>query len=256
MDFVGNIARKKGESSLLAIEAVKTQKAREIGEASGLFRVPKVLDFDEQKGVLDFERIDGLATLLQLAVEKDPRLCDLMERAGRALAVVHRQLLLPDDMKHQLPPQWMARPDDNVFIHGDFGGQNVCYCKGSDQLVVLDWSAAPLIGRVPTYGSRYFDILWFVSFMFRGCPNRSVLAWDVEKLMAPFVTGYAQEAAIDADGLAQTIPAMRTLQKRSIRYLAGQKTVVRAAVYSVCQIVMYARLRRFMDNLSTTEKGA
>jgi len=56
--------------------------------------------------VLDFERLDELSTLLDLAIRKDKRLYELLERAGRALAVVHEQLTLPDEMKQNLPAEW------------------------------------------------------------------------------------------------------------------------------------------------------
>ncbi|MFQ6035803.1 MAG: hypothetical protein ACE5NM_08155, partial [Sedimentisphaerales bacterium] len=82
MEFIGNIAQKKASPSLLAIEATKTKLAGEIGKDSGLFYIPRVLNFDEDKGVLEFERLSGLVTLLQLAIDKDTRLLEFSEKAG------------------------------------------------------------------------------------------------------------------------------------------------------------------------------
>jgi hypothetical protein len=42
-------------------EAYKTMRAFEIGCHSGLFRVPRVLDYDESKGVLVLERLRNVA---------------------------------------------------------------------------------------------------------------------------------------------------------------------------------------------------
>ena len=54
MEFIDGIARKKGDPSLLAVEAVKSRRVAEISKNCGLFYVPKVLNFDEKAGVLDF----------------------------------------------------------------------------------------------------------------------------------------------------------------------------------------------------------
>jgi len=149
MEFEGDIARKRGEPSLLAVEAAKASRALEIGKHSGLFRVPRVINLDAETGVLEFERLRELATLLDLAVRKDARLPGLLEKAGRALAAVHEELTLPEDMKVALPSIWMCRAGENVCIHGDFACINVCVDESSDELVILDWSAAPIVGRTP-----------------------------------------------------------------------------------------------------------
>ena len=96
MELIGDIVRKTGEPEVLVIEAAKATRAFEIGRDSGLFNVPKVLNFDADTGVLDFEKIDDLATLLDLAIRKDQRLLELLRKTGRALGVVHGQLTLPD----------------------------------------------------------------------------------------------------------------------------------------------------------------
>jgi tRNA A-37 threonylcarbamoyl transferase component Bud32 len=100
MILVGDIIQKTGDPGLLAVEAEKTVRAFEIGKNSGLFCVPKVVNLDTDTGLLEFERLEGLATLLDLAISKDPRLFDLLKKAGRSLSVIHEQLILPDEMKH------------------------------------------------------------------------------------------------------------------------------------------------------------
>ena len=79
MEFIGDIARKKASPSLLAIEATKSELAGEIGKDSDLFYVPRVLNFDQDNGVLDFERLNNLVTLLQLAIDRDSRLFEISE---------------------------------------------------------------------------------------------------------------------------------------------------------------------------------
>jgi len=247
MEFVGEIARKTGDAKLLAVEAAKASRALEIGKDTGLFSVPKVVNLDAEAGVLEFERLSGLATLLDLAVRKDRRLPELLEKTGRGLAVVHAELTLPEEMKHELPAEWMNSCDESVFIHGDFACINVCFHEPSDELVILDFSAAPMVGRTPTFGSRYFDILLFVSSLFHGAPYRSVLSWDAGKMADAFLAGYAKAAPeVDLNRLKNHSQKICRLQRQNIRHLSRQRQPLRAAGYILCQMLMHARLCLFL----------
>jgi tRNA A-37 threonylcarbamoyl transferase component Bud32 len=249
MELVGDIARKKGKPSLLAVEALKSQRAGEIGRSSGLFYVPKVIDFDEKTGVLEFERLKGLVTLLDLAIKKDQRLFGLLEKAGNALAAIHQQLVLPDEMKHELPPEWMGPPEENVFIHGDFATINVCFHEPSGRLVILDWSAAPIMGRTPTFGSRFFDILWFACCIFRGVPAKRLLSWNAETMTDTFIKGYANASSQDRlSRFRDYLSKVYRLQRQKIRYLARRRSPGKAGLYISYQLFMYARLHRFLQN--------
>jgi hypothetical protein len=257
MEFIENIARKTGEPSLLAVEATKTQLARQIGEESGLFYVPKVIRFDAKAGVLEFERLENMVPLLELGVRGDDRLFGLLKKTGQALAVIHGKLVLPDEMKHELPPEWMDRPEENVFIHGDFAMCNLSFHETSSQLVIMDWSAAPLLGRTPTFGTRFFDALWFVSSIFHGAPAKKMLRWNSEKMADAFLTGYAVSSSSDELGRLQTyIPTIRRLHKKKIWYLARwQRSLPRRIAYILSQAYMYSRLCRFLRKYEQKKKG-
>jgi hypothetical protein len=254
IEFAGEAVRKVGDASLLAVEATKTVRAAEIGRECGLFYVPRVLDFDRNKGVLELERLNGLETLLELAINKDARVLELMNRAGRALAVIHEQLTLPDKIKYPLPPDWMAQDsnsgsDRNVFIHGDFASVNVCLHEASGRLVILDWSAAPIVGRNPTFGSRYFDLLWFVACVFRGAPGARFLNWDVEGMADVFLRGYAKCSSHDiSDGIKNYLPKICRLQRQKVWFLASRKSLLRATAYIGTRIFLHVRLCRFLRN--------
>ncbi|MEA3226045.1 MAG: hypothetical protein U9Q07_08850 [Planctomycetota bacterium] len=247
MEFIGDIARKTGESNLLAVEAAKATRALDIGRDSGLFLVPKVVNFDADAGVLEFERLRDMATLLDLAVRKDRRLPELLVKAGQALAIVHTELTLPEEMKHGLPPEWMDSGDDNIFIHGDFACINVCFHEPSGELVILDWSGAPMVGRTPTFGSRCFDILLFVSSVFHGAPYRRVLNWDAKGMTDMFLRGYAKGAPkIELNKLKDYSSKICRLQRQNIRQLARQRRPLRALGYMSCQMLMHARFCLFL----------
>ncbi|MHC4424774.1 MAG: hypothetical protein ACYSYV_01610 [Planctomycetota bacterium] len=247
MELVGNIARKTGSPSLLAVEALKAERAGQIGNSSGLFYVPEVVNFDAKAGVLEFERLSGLVTLLDLAVRKDKRLPGLLKKAGQALAVVHEKLVLPEEMKHELPSEWMDPLDENVFIHGDFACINAGLHEPSGELVIVDWSAAPLVGRTPTFGSRYFDILLFTSSMFHGAPYTRAVNWNARGKAGAFLTGYAKSLPGEKlNKLKEYLSNICRLQRKNIWHLAQQRRPLRAVGYISHQVLMHARFHLFL----------
>lgn len=246
MEIVGDIIRKTGEPGTLAIEAAKASMAFDIGKDCGLFYVPKVVNFDAKTGVLEFERLNSLVTLLDMAARKDQRLFELLKKAGQALAVVHEKLVLPEEMKNELPPEWMAWPDDNVFIHGDFAGFNLCFDESAGRLVILDWSSAPLLGRNITYGSKFFDIVWFVIFLFYGAPRRCLFNWDAPAMANAFLAGYAEHNPEIFQRLSGDFkPLMRRYYRKTVWYLAKQRSCYKAARYLLYQSLIYPRFARY-----------
>jgi hypothetical protein len=242
MQIVGQIIRKTGEQEALAIEAAKASRAFEIGKHCGLFYVPKIVDFDAKAGVLEFERLDGLVTLLDMAAHKDHRLFELLKKAGQALSVIHEKLVLPENMKHKLPAEWMACLGENVFIHGDFAGFNLCFDESAGRLVILDWSSAPLLGNVATYGSRFFDIIWLVIFIFYGAPRRCLFNWDAPAMADAFLAGYAERHPEIFQRLSGDFkPLMRRYYRKTVRYLAKQRPWYKAARYLLYQLLIYPR---------------
>ncbi len=247
MECRGDIFRKAADARILAVEAAKASRALEIGKDSGLFCVPKVVKFDSGAGVLEFERLSGLVTLLDLAVRKDPRLPALLEKAGQALAVVHEKLILPEEMKCEMPPEWMEPSGENVFIHGDFACINVCFHEPSGKLVIVDWSAAPAVGRTPTFGSRYFDVLLFISSLFHAAPWRRILGWNGKGMALAFLRGYRNAAPkITSSKLRGYASKIGRLQRKNIRQMARRRRPLRAIGYMSCQILMHARLYLFL----------
>lgn len=247
MEFIGEIARKTGDASLLAVEAAKASKALEIGRDCGLFNVPEVVNFNAETGVLEFERLKGLSTLLELAVRRDARLPELLGKAGQSLAIIHEKLILPEEMKHELPPVWMDSAAENVFLHGDFACINVCFHEPSGELVILDFSAAPMVGRTPTFGSRYFDIILFVSSLFHGAPCRRVFGWDAKGMAESFLEGYGKASSgADLNAVKGYSSEMFRLQWPNIRRAARQRRPLSAMALIACQMLMYSRFRRFL----------
>jgi hypothetical protein len=197
MQFVGNVARKTGDPTALALEAEKSRRAAIIGQETGLFYVPEVIRFDPVTSTLETERIHHLQSLLDLVVQRDPQIDVLCRRAGQALANVHASLQLPDELTKLPFPSSGEASIDNVVLHGDFNGANVCYDRRHDRLVIVDWSMAPGLPGIGTVGPRYLDIMWFVGFFFlQPWPS---LGWRPRRWQRSTIMGYASEAGSHFD---------------------------------------------------------
>jgi aminoglycoside phosphotransferase (APT) family kinase protein len=246
MEIIGEIIRKTGKSDELEIEAAKASRAYEISKDCGLFYVPKVVKLNPNTGMLEFERLDNLVTLLDMAARKDHRIFELLKKTGQALAVIHDKLVMPEQMKYELPAEWLAHSSDNVFIHGDFAGFNLCFDESADRLVILDWSSAPLLGNVATYGSRFFDIIWFVIFIFYGAPRDCLFNWDAPAMANAFLAGYAENHPEIIQRLSVDFqPLMRRYYRKTVWYLAKQRSWYKAARYLLYQLMIYPRFARY-----------
>jgi len=222
--FGRNTVTKTAAPDLMRVEVEKTRRAFEIGKDCGLFHVPEVLDYDDAKGVAVFERIEQIEPVAY----RTKQCRSIIERIGRSLAIIHKMLSLPQRMIIPLPAEF-AWPGAEVFLHGDFNGCNVCLDMCSHSIVILDWQMTSRHGGRATYGSRYFDLLWFVNYIL-WTPKVSYLFRDPVALVAKsFLESYFREAAIpyDADALvlcasdffAVKLPLRKQQATWSTRYL-------------------------------------
>jgi hypothetical protein len=193
----GRTVVKSAHPRYLRVEIEKTRRAARIAKETGLFRVPDVLDYDDRKGTAVFERIPGLRTIREAARSNRER-GEAAARIGRALAIIHRDLRLPDDMTLPIPGAFMDGGGD-VFLHGDFGLRNIAFEPGSDVPVILDWQFTDMHGGEATFGSRYFDLVWFVNTLI-WIPTAGHLIRDpIAPVAGPFVESYYRTAGLPYD---------------------------------------------------------
>lgn len=181
---------KTGVPELMRIEADKTARACEIAGNCGLFEVPKVLDYDHSTGRVTFELIRDIRPMRQV-VNAENMAC-LMNTTGRILTIIHRHLTLPKDMIIPLPQQYRLENTD-VFLHGDFALCNIYLNTDSNRIVVIDWQVQSRKLNVnATYGTRYFDIMWFVYNLFYRPVRRKRyrMAVAAEPMAREFLNGY------------------------------------------------------------------
>jgi 5-methylthioribose kinase len=160
----GDVVIKTGVPEFMRIEVEKTRRACEISKQCHLFRVPEVLDFDESTGTAKFEFLRDIKTLREV-IGAGSSVESFMKKLGQGLAVIHRNLRLPDDMRVPLPKDYCLAGTE-VFLHGDLGLRNVCVNTNNSQVVILDWRTTVKLCENATYGSRYFDLMWFVYNLF------------------------------------------------------------------------------------------
>jgi hypothetical protein len=196
-----NTVVKRASPHLMRIEIEKTRQAHEIGKASNLFQAPQVLDFEEATGKALFERIHGLRRLSE-ALPWRQEYRDLIEVLARSLVLIHQELVLPDDMRLPLPPQLNAS-HDLVFLHGDLTVDNVCINTGTGKLVILDWQLTPLYGGQATFGTRYFDVLWFLGTLINRPRMRFLVDNPVAPIASSLISRYLAESRVqDYAGIA------------------------------------------------------
>jgi hypothetical protein len=189
--FEKNTVTKSAAPDLMRVEVEKTRRAHEIGKDCGLFRAPRVLDYDDAKGMAVFERIHGLVGIRPYIAFGDPDY-RIIDNLANALRVIHREMKLPAELVIPLPSEYRAT--NEVFLHGDLSVDNVCTVEGTLPLVIIDWNTTPLHGGRATYGTRYFDLAWFLHNLFNR-PSYKVLFSDpITPVARRFVDVYAEGA--------------------------------------------------------------
>lgn len=184
-----NTVVKTTTPELARIELTKMIMGRSISEKYDLFRVPKVYDYDEENGVIVLERIHGLRGIGHLSGSKN-NYHNVIVKTGLSLASIHNHMNLPDDMKVVIDED-LDFSGNKVFMHGDFSVENVCTIDNSpDGLTIIDWQMTSMHGGKATYGTRYFDIAWFINNLFSKPIYKYIFRHDVDNTAKLFIDAY------------------------------------------------------------------
>lgn len=244
-----NTVTKTSTPDLMRVEVEKTRRAFAIAEGCGLFRVPQVLDHDEAAGVAVFERLD--ARPVSVALKWGEPRKSLAKTLGASLAVIHRELTLPDEMRVPLPGE-LAFPYQEVFLHGDLSVGNVCVGTAWPPIVILDWQMTPVHGGEATFGTRYFDILWFISNMINRPFLRFLYSNPVKPVVQAFLEAYFQEAGCPFEAEKAALYARRffEVEMPRIRQEAVEGRMGRSRILLPCSGKI---LEEFMRSLETSD---
>lgn len=243
--FAKQTVTKTTTPALMRVEVEKTRRAFEIGRDCGLFRAPRVLDYDERRGVAVFEKlaIKPISTAVPWGKQK----LRVAECLGASLAIIHRELVLPSEMRVSLPAQF-AFPGDEVFLHGDLSTENVCVEAAWPPIVILDWQMTPLYGGQATHGTRYFDIMWFISNLINRPHMRFLFGNPVAPVASAFLSTYFNEAGLVCHPEKFATYAARFVEIEVPRF---QEELIRNSKGRARLLLPWSRaiLRAFMESL-------
>jgi len=144
-----------------------SKSGQAIGEASGLFYSPKVLEYNRDQSWIKFEYIPGLAALRSFFPSQDPQLFELLKKVGVILDYIHNNLHL--EKVHPIPDRFDCE-GKHVVLHGDFNSLNILYDHQNNRIVIIDWSLSPLIRGTGNWGVCYFDVAWMINSIFASPP--------------------------------------------------------------------------------------
>ena len=216
LQFGENTVTKTAAPDLMRVEVEKTRRAYEIGKDCGLFRVPEVLDYDEDEGIAVFERLHKIESIYKV-ITWGKQYVALVEHLGASLAIIHRELTLPDDMCIPLPAEF-ALSHNEVFLHGDLTLDNVCVGSSWPPIVILDWQFTTGYGGRATFGTRYFDIMWLIGNLIRRPTPRFLFSNPVRPVAKAFMESYYQEAGLSWASDEFAVYARRSLKLMMSRW--------------------------------------
>ncbi|MCA9230518.1 MAG: phosphotransferase [Planctomycetales bacterium] len=159
------------------IEVAKALCMERALEACPTMSTPRLLEADEVKGELVFERIKDPQPL------RPDMPCRRFEDVGSLLSFIHQELRLPSELT--IVRKVDEGCDSLVYIHGDFQPGNLAI--SGDQLVVFDWGVRPWGDEMFTCSSPVVDLASFLAPWF--LPRWWDLRFPVASLRA-FVASY------------------------------------------------------------------
>jgi tRNA A-37 threonylcarbamoyl transferase component Bud32 len=189
---------KTASPELMRVEVEKTRRAHKIAEDCGLFRVPEVLDYDEVRGIAVFERLNGIVPICD-AVSWGEEYNMVADKLGKTLAIIHRKLILPSDMIVHLPTS-LQFSGNEVFLHGDLSVYNVLIDDSMRKITIIDWQMTNVFGGAATYGTRYFDLVFFIANLYNRPTTQYLFNDPVLPVATKLLEAYFKEAAVEYEG--------------------------------------------------------
>jgi len=155
-----------------------------IAQETRRFRVPKVLAFNDVSGEITFERIPEMETYLHVLrhVDRPER---FVQRAAEVLGAIHSST---NFQQNHLSPCRAG----TVFMHGDFGLENILYAPHRDELIIIDWSVAYWVNQphLEFCGDPSLDLSVFLLSLFYRRPFSSNPIPRIHRLARVFLKTY------------------------------------------------------------------
>ncbi len=193
LDTKGCQIIKQSDPSLMIIEYEKHREAYALGIKSNLFKVPKIYDYDAQKGIVKMEYFPNIQRYDSISNPSD----ELVIKIASSLSFIHDNLVLADKITSPLISELGSKY--KAFIHGDFNGHNVCVDKVNGDIVILDWQTASFCGGKATYESRLFDLVWFATYSLRQPKKKDLNFFRTIRISKLFIESYMKVTKEEID---------------------------------------------------------
>ena len=165
---LGLVFRKKLSANELQSEALVTAAAHSVSLLSDFYYVPKVLEVDQDRGLLVLEFVPNAVPISRFL--NTDREAIVLSSAARALAHAHLRLtsLLQEGCREK--NGW---PSGAVVIHGDYNLTNVCLQAPQMRLVIFDWNVPPMYRRTSIWGLPEYDVACLIRAAVLSAPLRA-----------------------------------------------------------------------------------
>ena len=190
--------KKSNNYENLQKEFVKLKALYNISKKTNLFNVPKLLDFCNN--TIRMERINRAVELRWYLIwnnnlfhQNRLKLTTIFERLGKALAVIHSRLVLPNKEEIIVPKGYSE--SEFCFLYGDLGLSNVLI-KGKD-IWLVDPSTSSYQPYVFAYGPFYYDLAQLIEYMKVLIPLPGLMLYKRTNTLCfekAFLEGYKQES--------------------------------------------------------------
>lgn len=192
---LADVAIKHDTADRIRLEVLKTTIAGDVSRRTTSFRVPTILSHDIDSGRITFERLTEVRPLREVLLDgTNP--ASIMRRLGAILATIHATVT-PADFPLSAPPLVDDPRGSLVFIHGDFGIDNIFYNVRRDEIVITDWSVPDWLAVTDGANSCYIDLsMMLISLLVA----RMLAPGHIRRaavLASVFIHGYVSNAAQD-----------------------------------------------------------
>lgn len=189
---------------ILTQETEKIKKLREISLRTKLFMVPALINIDKKKGIYQLELITNIQELRKFLIlncnifhSNKKRAERIFFRIGRALAYIHKNLILPK--KENILLNGFDK-GDLCFLHGDFGLSNILIQK--ENIWIIDPSVSSFQDKVFAYGPFYYDLAQISFYSKYVLPLKYQIFYKkshAETLIKAMISGYENERGTKID---------------------------------------------------------
>jgi aminoglycoside phosphotransferase (APT) family kinase protein len=183
-----------------------------------------------------------------MLIVRHHRVPELFARLGSALRQVHDHGWLPASCS--LPFSAVKDGGENVFVHGDLSLFNVGTANRGSQLLLVDWSSAPIFEHAFTYGPRLLDLVWFSFTTFYEFPPARFFGSDPGELIGKTLRAYLAGGGRWLGGFERLASALSRTFRLLQEQRAGRTAWSRRPFQRVYQRVVWTRWSHFVGNVS------